>query len=150
MKRAPVPKPMKSPDEAIPTASEAAFFGNHRSICGASATRIQARPIPAMTLLSNSLGKLSRRKGRRPNPAIIKNAPIDIDDFGPFLSIREPAGHARRITNIPMREINKFDSHAWTLNWVSKTPNIGAKANQFAPNANITNQNAPTIAQRYL
>jgi len=149
MRRDPVPKPIKSPDEAIPTGSDALFCGNHRSICGARATRIQARPIPAMTLLSKSFGKLSRRKGRKPNPTIIKNAPIDIDDFGPFLSTSEPAGQAKKITNTPMRDINKCDCQPWIPNRASKNANMGDTANQFAPNANITSQNAPTIAQRY-
>ena len=150
MKRAPVPNPMKSPEAVIPTASEAFFLGNHRSICGARATSIQARPIPAMRLLRISVGKLPRRKGRRANPIIMKKAPMDVEILGPFLSISEPAGHARNITDIPMRERRRLDCHAWMLNRVSKFPSMGARANQFDPKANITNQNAATMAQRYL
>ena len=84
-----------------------------------------------------------------PKPSAMNRAPMEIDSFGPFLSIKEPDGQAKKITNIPIREINRCASQSGTINCVSKVFNIGDNANQFAPYAKITNQNIPTTAQRY-
>ncbi len=149
MNREPVPNPINNPDAPIPIGRPACFAGNHRNICGARATRIQARPIPANTLVSKIDSKLLSIHGRIPKPRAMKNPPIDIDSFGPFLSISAPAGQAKKITNIPIRESKRCASQSGMRKFVSKVFNIGDNANQFAPYAKITNQNIPTVTQRY-
>jgi hypothetical protein len=80
----------------------------------------------------------------------MKTAPIEIESFGPFLSVRDPAGQAKNITNIPIRESSKGACHVLVIpNVVLNSPSIGDNANQFAPYAKIKNQNMPTITQRY-
>jgi hypothetical protein len=79
----------------------------------------------------------------------MNRAPMDIEIFGPFLSMSVPAGHAKKITNIPMSDNNRCDCQLGIENDPSKVFSIGDNANQFAPYAKITNQKIPTTAQRY-
>jgi len=115
------------------------------------ATRIHPNPIPAMMLLARRVKKLSSNQGRIPNPIAMNNAPMEMESFGPFLSVNDPAGQAKKITNIPMRDSKSGVCQEFVIpKEVLNSPSKGESANQFAPKAKITNQNVPTMTQRYL
>jgi hypothetical protein len=64
----------------------------------------------------------------------MNKVPMDMESFGPFLSVNDPAGQAKKITNIPIREINKGVCQVFVIpNVVLNSPSIGDNANQFAP-----------------
>jgi hypothetical protein len=63
----------------------------------------------------------------------MKNAPMLIEIFGPLLSMRVPAGQAKKITNIPISERSRWDCQLGIVNEPSNVFSIGDNANQFAP-----------------
>jgi hypothetical protein len=63
----------------------------------------------------------------------MKNAPMEIEIFGPLLSISAPAGQAKKMTNMPISESKRCDSQLGIEKFPSNVFNMGDNANQFAP-----------------